>query len=221
MSLESSVTQLVEEASALIATFNGKKSEIDTAINQALTGAVKKLPYSQTKTVGANGDFETINEAIDYFQNYQTKFVVNNDSTRFVIRLLSGFVVREQIIVNWGVDLSSIMIEAEDEEVLIDCSYLTKEYSGSKPFLTALRNSTLPVINTLFVMGENGKTTGHHGCTIRIGSKVVFQTGAGIKNAGGDGLSVSTQSKAYAYGAIFFWRGPQWCLFESRWVYCL
>lgn len=203
MSLESSVTQLVEEASALIDTFKGKKSEIDAAINQALTGAIKKLPYSQTKTVGANGDFETINEAIDYFQNYQTKFVANSDSTRFGIRLLSGFIVREQIIANWGLDLSSISIESEDEEVLIDCNYLTKEYAGSKSFLTALRNSALPVINTLFVMGESGKTTEHHGCSIRIGSQVVFQPGAGIKNAGGDGLSVLTQSKAYAYAAIF------------------
>lgn len=174
MSLESSVTELVEEASALIQTFNNKKSEIEQAVNDALADSVKPLENITTWTIGPGGQYETINEALVEAANFSAR-KRNAGSTNFLnLRLLSGFVMQEQIYISNGLDLSYVSIYSDDDVVPIDCSYLTNNFWNYKSAFTASGRAHLPTLSVLFEMLPDGRTTEHCGVELNYTSSVQF-----------------------------------------------
>ena len=70
-------------------------------------------------TVGNNGDYKTINEAIAYLSRKKLKY--NNSGFKAEILLKSGFTISEQIFVK-NIDLGFITISSEDEVVKADCT---------------------------------------------------------------------------------------------------
>lgn len=202
MSLESSVTELVEEASDLIQTFNSKKSEIEQAVDAAMASSIKPLQGTATYTVGPGGNFETINEALTFVRNYAPNNR-NGGSAYIILTLLSGFVVQEQISLNYGTDLSYVVINAEDDVVYVDCAYLNTVYWSRKGLFTASNQARLPAIACLFEMMPEGRDTLHDGIVLNFGAWAQIQTGCGIRNAGGRGIYIASCSFAAGYAVVF------------------
>lgn len=187
MSLESSVAELVEESSKLISTFNEKKQEIDDALATMVGTVVQRYEgASYTVNVGASGDFETINDALNHLHGFKEIFN-NSNARRMVINLLSGFVMQEQIIINGAVDFSYVEIVSEDDEVIVDTDYLTRSFFGARPLIGANLNGFLPLINVLFNMQGASKAQDMHGVLLYNYAKCFFYPGKGVKNAGGHG----------------------------------
>lgn len=203
MSLESSVAELVGEASSLIETFKGKKAEIDQAVNAALSGSVKPLTMSLNYTVGAGGQFETINDALVAAGTYKANKRNDGSSHIITIKLLSGFVVQEQILLNHGADFSHVFITSEDDVVPVDCTYLTIVFWSRKPLFSAANRAQLPMIGCLFDMMPEGRDGLHDGIVLNTGAGVQLQTGAGVINAGGRGMYLSSCSLAAGFAVNF------------------
>jgi hypothetical protein len=73
-------------------------------------------------TVGVGGDFPTINDALTFVS--KTVPAYKKDGFIAEIRLLTGFVIQEQVIIS-DIDLSWVEITSEDSLNLVDKSYLT------------------------------------------------------------------------------------------------
>jgi len=139
-----------------------------------------------TVTVGSGGDFSTINEALDYVVNTYAPYARSNGQSLSVeIKLKSGFVMREQVIVH-GQDLSWIRITAEDPEVNVDANYLTTSmppgsiYFGY-PAFCAYDEGVLPIIGCLFSMINNSDEK--LGIYIYNGGRCYIKRLCGFKNA--------------------------------------
>jgi len=147
-------------------------------------------------TVGAAGDFATINEALIWMGSRRRTF--GPDATAS-ISLLSGFVMAEQVFALDGMDLGWITISSVDASVAVDHTAIT-EYidteDGIQPLFGASHNSVLPIIDVKFVYDSN--TTSKEGVAVLFGSKVLFLPGAGVVKAR-NGLKVLYGSKAYCY----------------------
>src|SRR5690606_4587154 len=144
---------------------------------------------NETVTVGTSGDFSTINEALEYLSKRHARFWPNGYTAE--IKLLTGFVMQEQVFVE-GVDLGWITITAEDTEVIIQRSALTKttpiefvEYFR-RPAFFAYKNATLPQIGALFVMDTSGPSEARDGIVVSHNSKAIIKPGCGVKEAGKD-----------------------------------
>src|SRR5690554_165190 len=152
-------------------------------------------------TVGSNGDFGTISMALTMFTRTFPYYVQNG--LKAEIRLLSGFVMEEQVLIK-GLDMGWITITSEDAEVMVNRSALTTPFTGNVyPLFGAEENAVLPVIDVLFNMDNSGTASGRHGFVIRDNSRAHFKEGAGCKNAGDRGLHVLNASVVCADGVIF------------------
>ena len=170
----------------------------------------------ETVTVGAFGDYSTINDAISALSRKQRTHTIDSGTPyRATINLLSGFVMAEQLIVD-GVDLSFINITSTDAEVTIQRSALTKtitdlDYNSTPAFL-AVRNGCLPFISALFTMDTSGSadSTKQHGVMVAWGGKVVVARDCGVKNVTGRGL-YGVNGYAYARNSNFSGAGTYCC----------
>ncbi|QGZ13277.1 tail fiber protein [Vibrio phage NF] len=193
----------------------------DVTFNYLLSKLV--VDYELTVTVGSGGDYSSINEAISFLSKKYASYVDPktynlNQLPIFRILLLSGFVMREQLLVQ-GVYLGWAVIVAEDAEVTIARESLITPLSGRYPAFGARMNATLPVIGAQFVMDESGDGSEFEGGipsgktydeinAVRDG---VFTTSAssfiaancGVKNASGRGYHVSNGGMSVASGANF------------------
>jgi hypothetical protein len=159
------------------------------------------IPAAATFTVGAGGDFATMNECFAYLS--RTRKIYESTATTpqgalvsgfFVeVRLLSGFVMQEQVLLN-GTDLGWIRLVSDDAEVTISRQHLTTMIFDRYPAFAANDNSTLPVISVLFNMDATGLATEREGFFINNCSSAKFDFGAGCKNAGSRGLHVANSS---------------------------
>lgn len=106
-------------------------------------------------TVGANGQFQTLNEALAYCSRFYP--VYQKDGCGVTIRILEGTTIREQIVCS-AVDLSYITITADRTasypEVPVEH---TAAWTGdrdesryNKPFLEANNGGRLPLIGCVF-----------------------------------------------------------------------
>ena len=142
-------------------------------------GDGKLLGASVTYTVGATGDFSTINAALAFVSEYRP--VYDAAGIRVTIQLQTGFTVTEQIIID-AVDLSFCSLEAVDATVYIDASYITELIRGpsyaTRPFLGAINGGKSPIINCLFEFSaswtsdhnKSGFSAQGAGSAIHIGS---------------------------------------------------
>lgn len=152
-------------------------------------------------TVGTGGDYATINAALEALSKSFPTHVPGGVSA--TVRLLAGFVMREQVIVR-GVNLGWIRIVAESAEVQIGRSSLTTAVgSGNYPAFSAGDGGYLPVIDTLFTMTTSGTATGRHGVYVYGGGGVTVAPGRGVKSAGGNGAFAQTSGVISANGADF------------------
>ena len=160
-----------------------------------------------TRTVGENGDYPTINDALKDLSLRVVGYIDAKEYTPLVqpvfkIKLLSGFVMAEQVVCQ-GVDLSWLVIESEDDEVRIDRQALTVNVSGRYPAFGARDFGVLPLIGAMFVMNESGVATLRDGVFVTNGSAVNVLAGCGVRNSGARGLHVSNNSRCNARSSIF------------------
>src|SRR5690625_3632153 len=163
------------------------------------------LNDSITVTVGDNGDYSTINEALNYLTTkYPAYKSVGN--VKATIKLLSGFVMSEQVLVR-GLNLGWIEIVGEDAETTIERSALTSNFTigdynfSSYPAFGVSKGGTLPIIGQLFVMDDSGNRVNRHGIMAIDNSRASILTGCGVKNAGSYGIYAARASIINANGA--------------------
>lgn len=116
-------------------------------------------------TVGAGGDFATINDALAYLSRYYPAYKANG--IKCEIQILAGTIITEQIFVE-RVDMSYITITsaATDNKVQVAPSAawrgLSHDTRGNKPFISGENGARLPCIKCLFscIVPEGGWVTG-------------------------------------------------------------
>lgn len=185
----------------------GAKLDIRYFEPNTMEDAVKVIGSAFTKTVGSGGDYPSINLAIKDLSSKLPTYIDPKDYTSLVqpvfkIVLLSGFVMREQVVCQ-GLDLSWLVIEAEDAEVSIDRQYLTVNVSGRYPAFGARDFGVLPLIGAMFVMNESGDGTARDGVFVTNGSAVNVLAYCGVRNSGARGLHVSNNSRCNARASVF------------------
>lgn len=158
-----------------------------------------------TVTVGDNGNYSTINDALNYLTTKYPAYKSGGNVTA-TIKLLSGFVMSEQVIVR-GLDLGWIEIVGEDAETTIERSALTinptiDDYGfNSFPAFGATKGGMLPIIGQLFVMDYSGDGALRHGVMAVDNSRATIMANCGVKNAGGNGVYATQASTIEARGA--------------------
>jgi len=154
----------------------------------------RKLTSNLTVTVGSGGDFPTINAALahvvsTYYPVYLSTAVV----PRVTIRLLSGFVMAEQVLVE-SLNLSWITITGVDAETVINRSALTTYWGIGYPAFGATNGGFLPIIGQLFNMDTSGTASDRHGIVAYSNSRAIVLDGCGVKNAGTVGIYASSST---------------------------
>ncbi|WP_374832938.1 hypothetical protein [Paenochrobactrum pullorum] len=162
-------------------------------------------------TVGVGGDFTSINSALMHLtQSYPTYLFDGFDAT---IKLKSGFVMDEQVIVKNGVKLGWVTLRSEDEGVIINRSSLTfspyvidqTKNQGSPrilfPAFAAIKNSELPTIGCAFIMDKSGASPSRGGFLGAEGSILNILEGCGITEASGNGIELY-MSTLFAHKAV-------------------
>lgn len=162
--------------------------------------SVSLLDTTLTIYVGPGGEFPTINDALKYASKYKVGHTLARPYIN--IQLQSGFVMREQVIVN-NINFSHVLITSVDSEVVIDRSYLLTDFNGRYPAFAGQYNSILPYIQCLFNMNTNGVGTNRDGLYIAFNSEVNVNTNCGIKNSGGIGAYIYSNSRALLAHSIF------------------
>ena len=156
-----------------------------------------------TVTVGAGGDYPTINAALeDLSAKYYPAYIAGGFTA--TVQLLYGFVMAEQVVVK-GVDLGWITITALDPVTTIDTAGLVDDYPvgfGFKAAFSGLSGAVLPNIGVLFAMGAAGADD-YPGILLYEHARATVLPGAGVKNAKSNGLMIVNGSSAIADDAIF------------------
>lgn len=200
--------RVLPTTAALASTDPGKGAALVTlATGETVQQFAGKLliDAAVTITVGSGGDFATVNEALAEASTYRRKYKKNGE--RIEVKLLSGFVMAEQVFVI-SQDLSFITITAEDAEVTVTRSALTDEpdvpgwRTGTKALFAACQGGWLPVIGALFSMDNSGDGVGTCGVVIDQQSFGIVLPGCGVKNAGWRGL--------YGIGGYVYARNSIW-----------
>jgi hypothetical protein len=148
-------------------------------------------------TVGTGGETGSINVAIE--AAVRMRPIWKEGNSYCTIRLLTGFVMQEQVLIEGGVNLGWIKIVADDALTTIDYAYIT-EYLDTLddliPAFGARENSVLPTIGCQFEYASS--LTSKDGVAVILGSKVGFMPESGITKAR-NGLKVLYDSEAYCY----------------------
>jgi len=155
-------------------------------------------------TVGDGGNFGTINQAIGSITSlYTPRYLSGGTVPRVTIRLLSGFVMSEQVLVE-SLDLSWITIIGDDEETVINRSALIKAFGETRyPAFGARDGGFLPIIGQLFNMDTSGDLGRKDGIYLYKNSSVIVLPNCGIKNAAEEGILADNNCVANIKGAIF------------------
>ena len=170
-------------------------------VSWELGGKRQELTSNLEIAVGSGGDFPTINAALahvvsTYYPIYLSTAVV----PRVTIRLLSGFVMSEQVLVE-SLDLSWITITGVDAETVINRSALTTYWGDGYPAFGATNGGFLPIIGQLFNMDTSGTASDRHGILAYSNSRAIVLDGCGVKNAGSNGIYADRSSTINAGGA--------------------
>ncbi|WP_099301798.1 right-handed parallel beta-helix repeat-containing protein [Bacillus sp. Marseille-P3800] len=179
---------------------NKNLGALEKDLNDLRNSAVNALKASKTYTVGASGDYISLNAAIeDITKNYAS---YKKGGVVIELKLQKGFVMREQVLVR-GIDLGFILITSEDTQVTIQRSSLVTPISdyNQYPAFGALRG-TLPMIGALFSMDTSGNGTDRDGVMVE-GGFVTVLPGCGVKNASYKGLFANRSGVVNAHESVF------------------
>lgn len=148
-------------------------------------------------TVGAGGDFPTINAAVLHLSRFTPDLGVTAE-----VELQGGFVMMEQLFVE-GLNLGWITITGVDAETVIYEPSLTRVLTGGdKPAFGAI-NGTLPTIGQLFSFSSKGSPDDRRpGVRASNAGRATVLPGCGVKNAGTHGIFADGCSTINAEGAI-------------------
>lgn len=148
-------------------------------------------------TVGAGGDFPTINAAVLYLSRFTPDHGVTAE-----VELQSGFVMMEQLFVE-GLVLGWITITGVDAETVINEPSLTRSlFANIKPAFGVMRG-TLPTIGQLFSFSSKGSVGDlRSGVLAQVSGNAYILEGCGVKNAGYNGIHAGNASTISAKGAI-------------------
>ena len=147
-------------------------------------------------TVGAGGDFATINAAVLHLSRFTPDLGVTAE-----VELQSGFVMMKQLFVE-GLDLGWITITGVDAETVINEPSLTRVlFEAHKPAFGVI-NGTLPTIGQLFSFSSKGSVGDVRSGVIanKVGRANILP-GCGVKNAGLFGIHAIGGSTINAQGA--------------------
>ena len=181
----------------------------DTSVASQYLDAVRTIVPSligsnTTITVGAAGDYATINGALAHLSKYTP--IYKNLGVTATISLLAGFVMAEQVLVR-GLDLGWMTITGVAAETVIDHTALTTDFStadyglASYPAFGVSKGGALPRIGQLFrfnvadVLGEK-----HGVMAVGAGSSADILPGCGVKNAGMYGINATNGATINANG---------------------
>lgn len=155
-----------------------------------------------TYTVGAGGDFATLNDALATLSRKRPKYDATDVTV--TLELQAGFIMAEQVLVT-GLNFAWVRITSVDAEVTIDRSALTVDFDGRTPAFGAREGGQLPIIGALFTMDASGVAANQDGVYLRENAIANIEPGCGVKNAAAVGLAVREHSFAYARQTI--WTG--------------
>jgi len=163
----------------------------------------KIIEESFTVTVGQDGDYQTLNEALQDLSKYRPLY--SEDTIKVTIILLNDYEMREQVIVE-RINLSWIEITSEQAEVNVVREDMVKETQlpdGTLiyPVFCARDNGHLPIVNCLFYVDETGEENSVKGIVCLNNSKAIIKDKAGIKNAY-DNIYAHSESNIEAYGCV-------------------
>jgi len=173
-----------------------------TLLEQAMTPTNGMLMADTVVTVGANGDFSSINDALTYLSRFYPLY--KKGGIKCELRILAGTVITEQIYVT-QMDLQHVTITAEiaqDQSNAVTTTPDSTTYTvgsvqvapdltwavtadahdsrGDLPFIAGENAAKLPTIGCVFVLGNNtsGKTI--CGLLANRGSECVVLGGCGF-----------------------------------------
>jgi len=152
-------------------------------------------------TVGPEG---THTDLVSAIKSATTLTKTYEKNTIFEIKILTGYIMTQQIVCN-SIDLSNIIISSEASEVIIDGTSFSYEIGDEfdKPIFVGLKGAYLPIINTLFRLSKTALGYFHTGIYLETSSSAIVTMGSGIKNPTGYGIRASDNSKVTARGSIF------------------
>ena len=156
-------------------------------------GARQELTGNITVLVGETGDFPTINDALENIVAlYYPKYISGGNCPKVTIKLLPGFIMAEQVLVE-SLDLSWITITSDEPETLVVRSALTTQgpshnFGGpfSWPVFGAYNGGFLPIIGQLFNMDSSGSGAylpHTHGVFVFNNSRAIVLSGCGVKHS--------------------------------------
>ena len=176
------------------------------AANVTIGGTDVFLPNNITVTVGSGGDYATINAALAAI--VKRKPLYDNSGITATIYLLAGFVMAEQVLVR-GLDLGWVTITGADAETTITNTALTADFTtadygfDSYPAFGVSKGGVLPRIDQLFRFDVANVGGYKHGImAVGAGSSADVLAGAGVNDAGTDGIYADNGSTIYAEGAV-------------------
>lgn len=176
------------------------------------------ITASETATVGATGDFATINQALEYYSKRTPEY--KSAGIQVTLQLQAGFVMSEQVLVR-GLDLGWITITGVDAQTTIDHTALTTDFTladygfTSYPAFGVSKGGVLPRVGQLFIFSAANVGGSKHGVmSVGAGSSADVMTDCGVVNAGAVGIyalrgsTINTDtvnaSGAGAYGMYAF-----------------
>lgn len=182
------------------------KSEIEDQVNKYSNSADMVLRCNSSPDWQEQGaDFRWINDALGYLSEYRNKYRLNGIQAEIILE--AGYLMQEQVLVR-GVDLGWITIRSVDETVTITRSTLTENFAvtdneNAHPAFGVADHGVLPTLDALFIMSDSGDHSGRHGVFVADHGKATIRPGAGVQNAGDNGLYAFNRGDVLAYGANF------------------
>lgn len=175
-------------------------SQTEEGLDWVPAGARQELTSDITINVGTGGDFPTINDALAYCVSmYYPTFLATGSVPKVTINLLSGFVMSEQVIVDY-LNLSWITIVGVDPETTIRREALTIPFTNAIPAFSSRNGGFLPIIGQLFNMDNSGSEWGKTGIHAYRNSKAIISSGCGVKNSSGYDIRATYSSTIEASG---------------------
>lgn len=162
---------------------------------------IQQQRTAKIMTVGAGGDFPTLSQAISSLS--EMRHVASSTNSGVEIQLLPGFVLEEQVILNFS-DLSFGRIVASSN-IEINRSSLVLSVGGYIPALCANNGAKFPVIDVLFDMGWSSGAQDQSVAVLAYGagSSVKVEAGKGCVKSFGFGLLASNGATFDADGSVW------------------
>lgn len=167
------------------------KSNLVSSINEVNNTTPKLLTKNLTWSVGTGGKFTTLREALNEAMKYSRNFDIT-------LKLKSGFIWNQSIAI-YNKNLSGIVIESEDHEVIADGSILS---SSANNFFLTLTNSVGLCFRILLNCINMNDSPKKHGIAIRRASSLEFFKNTPSQNIGCKGANWNIFVGAASYADL-------------------